>query len=524
MAYVDNEARGYTTDEFFPFPRLLGPFVDFAARIRAGVHVKLLGGFIIGALLILAMGILSLVVIYRMNDRVTDLNQLQDEVNTYRQAIYLVTAQSHFRAMAFLTRDDSWNDKITAAKGSFVTDVDQLDQLTPAEKDGFFQSLRETNGRYAESGLRIQALYDAGQINEALAAHIAEEHVISHELEDALNREIVTSSAAQGEAVTAFKDDRSFLTLLVGGFSAIGLVSAIGLGLILSWSFTRPVRRVDRALARIADGHFAERVEVPNRDEFGTLTANLNHMSSQLASAYEQLRSLNQNLQARVDSQVQELERATRLKRYLSPQVAESILDSSVEVSVESRRRNLTVFFSDIRGFTELSERMEPEELVDMLNEYLSAMTEIVFKHGGTLDKYIGDAIMVFFGDPIPYADHAQRAVSMALEMRRKLTELQQQWFASRDEILTTGMGISTGYVTVGNIGSSARMDYTVVGNHVNAASRLAGQAAAGQILVTERTMVAVRNAVAGREIGQVEIKGFQRPLRIYEIEGRPIG
>jgi adenylate cyclase len=242
-------------------------------------------------------------------------------------------------------------------------------------------------------------------------------------------------------------------------------------------------------------------------------------MSTQLASAYEQLQSLNQNLQARVDSQVQELERATRLKRYLSPQVAESILESSVDVSVDSRRRNLTVFFSDIRGFTELSERMEPEELVDMLNQYLSAMTEIVFKYGGTLDKYIGDAIMVFFGDPIPYDDHAERAVNMALEMRRKLTELQQQWFASRDEILTIGMGISTGYVTVGNIGSSARMEYTVVGNHVNAASRLAGQAVAGQILVTERTMVAVRDAVAGREIGQVEIKGFQRPLRIYDIE-----
>jgi class 3 adenylate cyclase/CHASE3 domain sensor protein len=518
MTYVEEEA--VQQDELIPLPRVLGPLVDFAARIRAGVHVKLLAGFIVGAVLIFAMGVLSLVVIYRMNQRVQDLTNDQERVDTSRQAIYLVTAQSHFRAMALLTRDDSWNERITTAKGTFAADIDRLDELSPPDQDSFFASLRAADDRFAASGSRIQALYDGADIDGALAGHIAEEHVISHELEDALNQAIGSASEEQAAAVAAFKGDRSLLTVLVGAFSGVSLASAIVLGLVLSWSFTRPVRRIDRALARIADGDFAGHVQVPNRDEFGTLTANLNHMRTQLASAYDQLKSLNENLQVRVDEQVQELERANRLRRYLSPQVADSILESDADVSLNSRRRNLTVFFSDIRGFTELSEKLEPEELVDMLNEYLSAMTEIVFNYGGTLDKYIGDAIMVFFGDPIPYEDHAERAVRMALDMRRKLGELQQKWFAAREEVLTIGMGISTGYVTVGNIGSSARMEYTVLGNHVNAASRLAGQAAAGQILATERTMVAVREIVAGEEIGQVEIKGFQRPLLIYAIDG----
>jgi class 3 adenylate cyclase/CHASE3 domain sensor protein len=535
MAHVEKEAQGHHAEDFLPFPRLFGPFVDFAARIRAGVHLKLLAGFFVGALLILAMGVLSLVVIYRMNDRVDNLTRQQQKVDTSRQAIYLVTAQSHFRAMALLTQDDTWNERITGAKASFVMDIDELDAISPPSDDAFFQTIREADERYAASGERVKGLYDSGQIDEAVAAHIGlaagpeaggpGEHDISHDLENALNAEISTSSAQQADAVAAFKDDRSLLTMLVGTFSVVSLISALVLGLILSWSFVRPVQRIDRALARIANGHFAERVEVPNRDEFGPLTENLNHMSSQLASAYDHLRSanqnlesLNQNLETQVASQVEELERANRLKRYLSPQVAEAIVERSVDVSVESRRRNLTVFFSDIRGFTELSEKMEPEELTDMLNEYLSAMTEIVFEYGGTLDKYIGDAIMVFFGDPIPYDDHAQRAVNMALAMRRRLGELQEAWFAKGEETLTIGMGVSTGYVTVGNIGSAARMDYTVVGNHVNAASRLAGQAAPGQILVTERTMIAVRSSVEAKEIGEVEIKGFQRPLRIYEV------
>jgi class 3 adenylate cyclase len=154
---------------------------------------------------------------------------------------------------------------------------------------------------------------------------------------------------------------------------------------------------------------------------------------------------------------------------------------------------------------------------------YLTAMTDIVFKWGGTLDKYIGDAIMVFFGDPVVYEDDAERAVRMALEMRIKLGELQKLWFVREEETLTIGMGISTGYVTVGNIGSANRLEYTVIGNHVNLASRLASRASAGQILVSERTLVSVRDIVEAKEIDEIELKGVSRPTKIYEIKAREV-
>ena len=165
-----------------------------------------------------------------------------------------------------------------------------------------------------------------------------------------------------------------------------------------------------------------------------------------------------------------------------------------------------------------MSERLEPEELVELLNQYLAEMTEIVFKHGGTLDKYIGDALMVFFGDPVAYEDHAERAVRTALEMRGRLEELQQRWMTRTQEFLTMGIGITTGYVTVGNIGSPSRMDYTVLGNQVNLASRLADAAKGGQILVSQRTLLAVRGMVASTEIEQIQLEGVSRPITIFEI------
>jgi class 3 adenylate cyclase len=289
-------------------------------------------------------------------------------------------------------------------------------------------------------------------------------------------------------------------------------------GFVLSWAFILPVRHIGRALDGLAAGDFAQRVIVPNRDEFGMLTRNLNSMSHRLAVLYDELRTLNGSLQEKVAAQVEEIERVSTLKRFLSPQVVESLVSGAGGVELSSRRRELTIFFSDIRGFTAMSERIEPEELVDLLNHYLTAMTEIVFKHGGTLDKYIGDAIMVFFGDPIPHQDHAARAVRMALEMRSRLQELQKEWLLRTDEDLNIGMGISTGYVTVGSMGGADRLEYTVLGNHVNLASRLADMAEPNQILIAERTFRAVHDLVDAHEIQQITIEGVSRPVHIYEI------
>jgi len=509
-------------EDLGPLPRFLRPFVDRVARTRATVHVKLLAGFLVIALLLLLMGVMSIVVLARVNDQVDTITALNRQTNQARQMIYEVTAQSHYRAMILLTHDPEhiYIGKLYEAKSDFANNLAEIRTYAIPPRTQLFDHLEEVNARFTEASNDVTALYNAGKFDQALNLHIDQEHPISHHLENPLNVLIADSQALASAETSSFRAHRTFLTIAVASFSGVALLVALTLGAILSWSLIRPVKRVDRALERIADGDFDARVEVPNRDEFGNLTRNLNKTSENLAFLYQRLESLNANLQETVRGKVAELGRATRLKRYLSPGLAESILAGERDVALVPSRKFLTTFFSDIRGFTEATEQMAPEELVEELNDYLSLMTEIVFEHGGTLDKYVGDALMVFFGDPVPQDDHAARAVRMALSMRARMGELQEHWLKRYDQVFKAGMGISTGWVTVGDIGSSARSDYTVLGKDVNLASRLANRADAGQILVTERTMRMVEDLVSGRVIDQISLKGISRPIKIYEISG----
>jgi class 3 adenylate cyclase len=510
-------AAAHETD-FGLFPSFLRPLVDRVARVKATVHTKLLIGFFTIALLLLGLGVLSILVLSRVNSQVHTLTELHAQADSARQMIYGVTAQSHFRAMALVTEDPRWNGKISVAKGDFVEDLGDIRSYGFEENATVLDELSATDARFGQASNAVEALYTEGDLTAALNLHIRSEHEISHELEDALNIFIAESADRVDQETASFQSDRRFLTFSVAAFSGLSLLAALAMGGVLSWSLIRPVRRVDRALGLIADGDFEQRVEVPNRDEFGPLTANLNRTTEQLATLYNDLGELNANLQETVERKVEELDRATELRRYVSPALAESILAGDTKVSLGSSRSQLTTFFSDIRGFTELSERMEPEEIVEELNEYLTEMTEIVFRHGGTLDKYVGDAIMVFFGDPVPQDDHAERAVRMALEMRERIEELSSHWKGKYGEPFAIGMGITTGWVTVGHVGSAVRSDYTVIGNEVNLASRLADRAEGGQILVSERTMMAVEDFATGHVIDEVSLKGVSRPIKIYDV------
>lgn len=498
--------------------RVLRPLIDGVARMPATVYVKLLGGFLTIALLLLLMGIFSIVVIGRMNLQVDRLIALETQKDLARQAIYSVTAQSHYRAMALITQVDSWNDKIDTAKANFIADLDAIETVDAPIDPQFIERLRAIDVRFAAASAEVLDLYEAGDLDQALNVHISAEHEISHELEDELNALIADSARNMETELESFQDNRQFLTITVAAFSVVSLITALAFGAVLSWSLIRPVRKIDSALARIADGDFNQMVDVPNRDEFGRLTVNLNRTSTRLATLYSELTSLNQNLEKTIEEQLSQLQRTEALRRYVSPHVADAIVAEGSRVTLTPTRRNLTIMVSDIRGFTEMSERMEPEELVDALNQYFTAMTDVVFSHGGTLDKYLGDGILAFFGDPIPFEDHAERAVAAAFDMRDVLDRLRSMWMLQYDEELTVGIGISTGYVTVGNIGSENRIEYTVIGNHVNVASRLATGAIAGQILVTDRTMAAVRDQVIGIEVEAMPLKGVHRPLRIFEI------
>lgn len=220
-----------------------------------------------------------------------------------------------------------------------------------------------------------------------------------------------------------------------------------------------------------------------------------------------------------------EQEKAARLARnlakYLSPQVWESIFSGKKHVRLETQRKKLTVFFSDIRGFTELSEELEAEALTDLLNTYLNEMSKICMKFGGTIDKFIGDSVMVFFGDPSSQGakKDAMAAVSMAIAMRKHMKVLRQHWRAQGiTKPLEIRMGLNTGYCTVGNFGADTRMDYTIIGRDVNLASRLESAAEAGEILISHETYSLVKDVIMCRDKGQINVKGFTRPVQIYQV------
>ena len=208
------------------------------------------------------------------------------------------------------------------------------------------------------------------------------------------------------------------------------------------------------------------------------------------------------------------------IQRYVSGNILEKVYEDPELLKIGGVRQELTVFFSDCRGFTSLCDRTEPEFIVGILNEYLKEMIRIVHEFGGTLDKIRGDGFMAFFGNPVPQEDHALRAVRMAIAMQRAVSRMQDTWTDQGLENLAVGMGINTGWVTVGNIGSERHSEYTVVGNSVNLAARVESVSEGGQILLTRRTYSLVKDHVEARALKPVKLKGIPEPVQVYEVTG----
>ena len=210
-----------------------------------------------------------------------------------------------------------------------------------------------------------------------------------------------------------------------------------------------------------------------------------------------------------------------KLSKYFSPQVYNSIFSGELDVTINTKRKNLTVFFSDIKSFTTITEKLEPEILTDLITNYLTEMTNVAIKYGGTVDKYIGDAIMIFFGDPqsMGTKKDALACVSMALEMKKKLRKLKKNWERTGlSESLDVRMGIHTDVCTVGNFGSSDRLDYTVLGNGVNLASRLESMAGENEILISENTHNLVKEDIQSQFFSEITVKGKAHPVKAYQV------
>jgi adenylate cyclase len=230
-----------------------------------------------------------------------------------------------------------------------------------------------------------------------------------------------------------------------------------------------------------------------------------------------ELASWNSELEQRVADQVDALERLGRLRRFLSPQLAEAVISSGDEALLESHRREITVVFCDLRGFTRFAEGVEPEDVMEVLREYHAALGELIHGFEGTLERFTGDGLMVFFNDPLPCADAPERAVRMAVAMRARVTELAAEW-SRRGHELGFGIGIAHGHATLGRIGFEGRSDYAAIGTVTNLAARLCAEAEPWQILVTQRVHAATEHIAVADDVGPLELRGFARPARAYNI------
>ena len=232
-----------------------------------------------------------------------------------------------------------------------------------------------------------------------------------------------------------------------------------------------------------------------------------------------ELAEWNRTLERRVQEQVEQLERMGRLRRFLSPQLADLVVSSGDESFLDSHRRDITVVFCDLRDFTAFAETTEPEEVMGVLDDYYQALGDLVTRFEGTLERFTGDGLMVFFNDPLPCEDAPLRAVRMAVAMRNRIQGLANDW-ARHGYDLALGVGVAQGYATLGRIGFEGRSDYTAIGNCTNLAARLCAEARPWQILLSPRVHAAVEEFVTSEPVGEMTLRGFSRPVATYNVVG----
>jgi len=236
-----------------------------------------------------------------------------------------------------------------------------------------------------------------------------------------------------------------------------------------------------------------------------------------IKALHDELAVLNAGLEKRVAAQVAEIERLARLKRFVSPRIGDLIVAGEVEDPLRTHRREITVVFTDLRGFTAFSETAEPEEAMEVLRQYHAAIGGIVLAHEGTIEHFAGDGVMILFNDPIPVAEHELAAVRMALQMRDAVGALGQGWKKSGYD-LGFGVGIANGYATLGAIGFEGRRDYGAIGPVTNLSARLCAEASAGQVLVSQRVYGKIEERVQAEHVGDLALKGLRRPVPSYNV------
>jgi class 3 adenylate cyclase len=371
-------------------------------------------------------------------------------------------------------------------------------------------NLTEAKGMPSDTAAYLTIDYDAGILGQAATTG---EPIAIPDLTQATDPLLRDTSAVAGFGSVLFVpllDQQGILGALIvlrqraGDFpdSLIGLMQTFAHQSVLAMRNAQLFHEVEQKSRELSSAH-------------DTVQQQANKLTEQT----EQLRDWNKSLEDRVEKQLGEIERIRRLERFLAPQVAQLIASSDDQSLLHSHRREVTVVFCDLRGFTAFTESTEPEEAMNVLREYHVALGELIFCYEGTLDRYAGDGVLVLFNAPITFADHTRRAVKMAVEMRDVVGELTQRW-RNRGHSLGFGIGIALGYATLGQIGFEQRLEYAAIGSVTNLASRLCDEAKAGQIIVSQRAYGMVEQWATAEPLEPLQLKGFNQPVPAVSITG----
>ncbi|HEX6173808.1 MAG TPA: adenylate/guanylate cyclase domain-containing protein [Candidatus Binatia bacterium] len=324
---------------------------------------------------------------------------------------------------------------------------------------------------------------------------------------------VATAAAAVVGLMLDRKHHRSITPFAVG---CAGFV-------LIAWSMYAPFGKIDDIVGFVL---LVSAVFLNQTKALHALTLNLKSQNTEIERQHKlleqqsaQLAEWNRTLSQRVDDQLSRIDRLGRLKRFFSPQLADLILEGNTQDPLKIHRREIAVVFLDLRGFTAFADRAEPEEVVEVLHEYHTAMGELIAEFEGTLERFTGDGIMVFFGDPIAVENPLERAVRLSLAMRDRIGTLTPRW-NRRGYELGMGIGVSLGYATIGAIGFERRWDYAAIGRVTNLAARLCSEAQPGQILINQPSLDGMETVLEIESVGDLTLKGFQRPILVSNILG----
>lgn len=476
------------------------------ARMPVKVHFKLLGSFLIIVGLLITVGAVGLQALSAVNRRADDLVRLDQKAAAYRQLQHDTTWQLYSTTSTLLAPNERMLVSALRQLNQFRYDLERVQHVSRDEVE-LFGKIQEEHERLIQVVTRVVELTRAGKTTEALDLRLKQAGPIADRLERLTNEMVNRAEADMLESIDAGLDAYHVSRWVVAGFAVASICIALLLGYAISWSLIGPVKKMDRQLRQTASGDFSQRIDVPNRDEMGALATNLNRMNQELGRLYEELEIRNRFIRE-------------TFGRYLSDEIVEDILETPDGLKLGGEKRNVSIMITDLRGFTALSESLEPEQVITMLNGYFEVMVDVIQQYHGTINEIRGDSLLVIFGAPKVILDRAQSAIACAITMQNAMTKVNEENGAVGLPELEMGIGLHDSDVIVGNLGSSKRLIYSVVGSGVNMASRIESYTVGGQILISESMRKEAGNVLRIDWQREVLPKGAEVPLRIYNIGG----